>query len=160
VLYRQQRIGLNGQPFDILKLRTMTVGAEHQGAGYEIGHQDSRITRVGQHLRRWSLDELPQLVNVLRGEMALVGPRPTLGYQVEQYTPRQRGRLAMRPGLTGLAQVRGRNALSWEQRIELDLWYVEHWSLHVDVRILLRTPAALLRGEGIYGRDGGVRGLS
>jgi lipopolysaccharide/colanic/teichoic acid biosynthesis glycosyltransferase len=108
-------------------------------------------------LRRFSLDELPQLINVLRGEMSFVGPRPTLGYQVERYTPWQRRRLEVKPGLTGWAQVNGRNAIDWDQRIELDIWYVDHWSLALDLQILLRTPTALVAPEGVYGREGIVR---
>jgi lipopolysaccharide/colanic/teichoic acid biosynthesis glycosyltransferase len=146
VLYRQGRVGLRGEEFELLKLRTMVVGAERQGAGWAVNEGDPRITRVGALLRRLSLDELPQLWNVLRGDMSLVGPRPTLAYQVERYTPRQRRRLEVRPGLTGWAQVNGRAALPWEQRIELDVWYVEHRSPWLDLRILLRTPRALFRG--------------
>ena len=146
VLYRQTRVGKDGEDFELLKLRTMVVGAEKKGAGYAVDAGDSRITRVGRLLRRASIDELPQLWNVLRGEMSLIGPRPTLRYQVETYTERQRLRLAVRPGLTGWAQVNGRATLPWEERIELDLWYVEHCSPRVDLTILLRTPLALFAG--------------
>jgi len=157
-IYRQRRVGLRGAPFDVLKLRTMVDGAEHIGAGLAIAEGDSRITRVGALLRRASLDELPQLVNILRGEMSLIGPRPTLPHQVEQYTPRQRGRLAIKPGITGWAQVNGRTALPWSERIELDLWYIEHRSLRLDARILWRTAAIVLGGEGLYkGATGGWR---
>lgn len=156
VIYRQRRIGRDGQPFDVLKLRTMVSGAEHLGAGMAVAEGDPRITRVGAALRRWSLDELPNLVNVLRGEMALVGPRPTLPAQVEQYTPRQRGRLVVRPGITGWAQVNGRTALPWSERIELDLWYIEHRSTWLDLRVLARTALILLTGHGLYkGETGG-----
>jgi lipopolysaccharide/colanic/teichoic acid biosynthesis glycosyltransferase len=156
VIYRQRRIGHDGRPFEVLKLRTMVSGAERLGAGMAVAEGDPRITRVGAALRRFSLDELPNLVNVLRGEMALVGPRPTLPAQVEQYTPRQRGRLAVRPGITGWAQVNGRTALPWSERIELDLWYVEHRTPWLDLRILARTAMILLTGHGLYkGETGG-----
>jgi lipopolysaccharide/colanic/teichoic acid biosynthesis glycosyltransferase len=156
VLYRQSRVGLGGEEFELLKLRTMVVGAEKQGAGWAVDRGDPRITRAGRLLRRLSLDELPQLWNVLRGEMSVIGPRPTLAYQVEQYTPRQRRRLAVKPGLTGWAQVHGRATVSWAERIELDVWYVEHRSPLVDLRILLRTPAALFGGT-YKGATGGWR---
>jgi lipopolysaccharide/colanic/teichoic acid biosynthesis glycosyltransferase len=155
VFFRQERVGLDGRPFEVLKLRTMIVDAHTQGAGYAVDKGDSRITRVGNLLRRTSLDELPQLWNVLRGEMSLVGPRPTLSYQVEQYSERQRRRLEVRPGLTGWAQVNGRASLSWPERIELDVWYVEHRSLALDLRILLRTASVLLRPGVVYRSDTG-----
>ena len=159
VIYRQRRAGRGGKPFDVLKLRTMVDGAEHVGAGLAVNANDSRITRVGAFLRRSSLDELPNLLNVLRGEMTLIGPRPTLPAQVEQYTDRQRGRLAVKPGITGWAQVNGRASLPWSERIELDLYYVEHRSLSLDLRILLRTPAMVLGGSGLYkGQAGGWEG--
>jgi lipopolysaccharide/colanic/teichoic acid biosynthesis glycosyltransferase len=156
VLYRQTRVGLEGTDFELLKLRTMVVGAESQGAGFAIDQGDRRITRVGRLLRAASVDELPQLWNVLRGEMSLIGPRPTLRYQVEKYSPRQRRRLDVRPGLTGWAQIHGRATLPWEERIELDIWYVEHRSPLVDLKILLRTPLALFRGT-YKGTTGGWR---
>ena len=146
VLYRQTRVGRDGRDFELLKLRTMVVGAERQGAGYAVNEGDPRITRAGRLLRRLSLDELPQLWNVLRGDMSLIGPRPTLRYQVERYDERQRHRLDVRPGLTGWAQVNGRASLPWEDRIELDLWYVQHQSPWLDLRILALTPLALFRG--------------
>ncbi|HEV7161898.1 MAG TPA: sugar transferase [Solirubrobacteraceae bacterium] len=159
VIYRQRRAGLDGHPFEVLKLRTMVDGAEHLGAGLAVNANDSRITRVGALLRRTSLDELPNLVNVLRGEMSLIGPRPTLPVQVEQYTERQRGRLSLRPGITGWAQVNGRASLPWADRIELDLYYIEHRSLALDVRILWRTVAMVLGGSGLYkGAAGGWEG--
>jgi lipopolysaccharide/colanic/teichoic acid biosynthesis glycosyltransferase len=155
-LYRQRRIGRDGRPFDVLKLRTMVDGAESIGAGLAVDENDSRITRVGELLRRTSLDELPNLLNVLRGEMSLIGPRPTVPVQVAQYTPRQRGRLAVKPGITGWAQVNGRAALPWSERIELDLHYIEHRSLALDLRILWRTLAIVVGGEGLYkGQTGG-----
>jgi lipopolysaccharide/colanic/teichoic acid biosynthesis glycosyltransferase len=146
VFYRQQRVGLDGEEFELLKLRTMEVGAETKGAGLAVNEGDPRITRIGRMLRRLSLDELPQLWNVLRGDMSLVGPRPTLAYQVERYTPRQRRRLEVKPGLTGWAQIHGRARLPWEERIELDVWYVEHRSPWLDLKILARTPGALFAG--------------
>jgi lipopolysaccharide/colanic/teichoic acid biosynthesis glycosyltransferase len=159
VLYRQRRVGYEGRDFDLLKLRTMVVGAETQGAGWAVDRGDPRITRVGRVLRRLSLDELPQLWNVVRGDMSLIGPRPTLRYQVDQYTPRQRRRLEIRPGLTGWAQVNGRTKLPWDERIELDLWYVENRSPWLDLKILARTPLALFTGT-YKGRTGGWRPTS
>ena len=155
-IYRQRRIGKDGRPFDMLKLRTMVAGAESIGSGLAVNEGDPRITRVGALLRRFSIDELPNLVNVLRGEMSIVGPRPTVQVQVQQYTERQRGRLAVKPGLTGWAQVNGRASLRWDERIELDLWYIEHRSWRLDLQILLRTARIIAAGEGIYkGRTGG-----
>ena len=159
VIYRQPRAGLHGHVFEVYKLRTMVQGAEHVGAGLAINQDDPRVTRVGELLRRSSLDELPNLWNVLRGEMSLIGPRPTLPVQVEQYSQRQRGRLAVKPGITGWAQVNGRAALPWPERIELDLYYIEHRSLALDVRILWRTLAIVLGGHGLYkGASGGWEG--
>jgi lipopolysaccharide/colanic/teichoic acid biosynthesis glycosyltransferase len=155
-LYRQRRIGRDGRPFDVLKLRTMVAGAERIGAGLAVDENDSRITRVGALLRRTSLDELPNLLNVLRGEMSLIGPRPTVPVQVQGYTSRQRGRLAIKPGITGWAQVNGRAALPWSERIELDLHYIEHRSPALDLQILWRTLAIVLGGSGLYkGQTGG-----
>jgi lipopolysaccharide/colanic/teichoic acid biosynthesis glycosyltransferase len=154
VLYRQMRVGLDGRDFELVKLRTMVVGAEQLGAGYAVNRGDPRITRVGRVLRRLSLDELPQLWNVVRGDMSVVGPRPTLRYQVDQYDERQRHRLDVRPGITGWAQIHGRARLSWAERIELDLWYVENRAPLVDVMILLRTPRALFGGT-YKGESGG-----
>ena len=146
VLYRQTRVGRDGTDFALLKLRTMVVGAETQGAGLAVNRGDSRITPVGRVLRRLSLDELPQLWNVVRGDMSVVGPRPTLRYQVEKYTPRQRRRLEVKPGITGWAQVHGRAGLPWDERIEPDIWYVEHRSPWLDLKILAKTPLALFGG--------------
>jgi lipopolysaccharide/colanic/teichoic acid biosynthesis glycosyltransferase len=155
-IYRQTRAGKDGELFEIYKLRTMDRGAEFTGAGLAIQEGDDRITRIGTFLRRYSLDELPNLWNVIRGEMSIVGPRPTLPVQVEQYTERQRGRLAVKPGITGWAQVNGRASLPWPERIEFDLWYVEHRSLRLDLRILARTARMVVGGEGIYkGERGG-----
>ncbi len=155
-VYRQRRVGRHGRPFDIYKFRTMVAGAEFIGAGLAVQEGDDRITRVGALLRRTSLDELPNLLNVLRGDMSIVGPRPTVPVQVDHYSERQRGRLRVKPGITGWAQVNGRASLPWSQRIELDLFYVEHQSLRLDARILARTPAMLLGRRGIYkGETGG-----
>jgi len=159
VLYRQTRVGRNGADFELLKLRTMVVGAETVGAGLSVNRGDPRITRVGRLLRKLSLDELPQLWNVVRGEMSVIGPRPTLRYQVEQYDERQRQRLDVKPGITGWAQVNGRAELPWADRIELDVWYVEHRSPRLDLRILARTPRALFGGT-YKGETGGWRSES
>ncbi|HZB23408.1 MAG TPA: sugar transferase [Gaiellaceae bacterium] len=159
ILYRQTRVGHLGRDFELLKLRSMVVGAEAQGAGYAVNTGDPRITRVGRMLRRLSLDELPQLWNVLRGDMSVVGPRPTLRYQVEQYTPHQLRRLDVKPGLTGWAQVHGRASLPWSERIELDVWYVDHRSAWLDLKILARTPRALFRGT-YKGQTGGWTGTN
>ncbi len=156
VFYRQTRVGRDGEDFDLVKLRTMIVGAEREGAGFAVDAGDRRITRVGRLLRRTSVDELPQLWNVLRGEMSLIGPRPTLRYQVDTYTSHQRRRLDVRPGLTGWAQVNGRATLPWAERIELDVWYVDHRSPLVDLKILLKTPLALFGGT-YRGAAGGWR---
>lgn len=144
VLFRQMRIGLMGRPFELLKFRTMVAGAAEMGTGVLVLKNDPRVTRVGKLLRATSLDELPQLWNVLRGEMSLVGPRPTLAYQVRQYDAFQRRRLRLRPGLTGLAQVRGRKSLSWEDRIRLDVEYLERVSFRLDLTILLATVKVVL----------------
>jgi len=157
VLYRQTRVGKDGEDFEVLKLRSMVVGAERLGAGYAVDRGDARITRVGRILRRTSIDELPQLWNILRGDMSVIGPRPTLRYQVEQYDTNQRRRLDVRPGLTGWAQIHGRASLPWAERIELDVWYVDHRSPRIDLEILLRTPLALFRGT-YRGATGGWRG--
>ncbi len=157
-VYRQRRVGRHGEPFDLFKLRTMVAGAESLGSGLAVNEGDPRITRVGAVLRRLSIDELPNLVNVLRGDMAIIGPRPTVPVQVERYTERQRGRLSIRPGITGWAQVNGRASLPWSERIELDLFYIEHRSWRLDLEILVRTVRLLLSGEGTYkGQTGGWR---
>jgi lipopolysaccharide/colanic/teichoic acid biosynthesis glycosyltransferase len=153
VFYRQRRVGRGGRPFELWKLRTMVRGAETLGAGIYVLEGDARITRVGRLLRRYSLDELPNLVNVLRGEMAVVGPRPTVQEQVDRYTDRQRLRLEVKPGITGWAQINGRTSLPWPERIELDVWYVEHRSLRLDLRILARTARMLATGHGLYSED-------
>jgi lipopolysaccharide/colanic/teichoic acid biosynthesis glycosyltransferase len=153
VFYRQRRVGLGGAPFELWKLRTMVPGAEAMGAGIYVVEGDSRITRTGRVLRRFSLDELPNLINVVRGEMAIVGPRPTVQEQVDRYTDRQRRRLEVKPGITGWAQINGRTSLPWPERIELDVWYVEHRSLRLDLRILVRTVRLLATGHGLYSDD-------
>jgi lipopolysaccharide/colanic/teichoic acid biosynthesis glycosyltransferase len=150
VFYRQRRVGRAGEPFELWKLRTMVQGAESMGAGVYVVEGDARITRVGRVLRRFSLDELPNLVNVIKGEMAVVGPRPTVQEQVDRYSERQRRRLEVRPGITGWAQVKGRASLPWPERIELDVWYVEHRSLSLDLRILAKTVRLLATGHGLY----------
>jgi lipopolysaccharide/colanic/teichoic acid biosynthesis glycosyltransferase len=149
-IYRQRRVGLDGEEFELYKLRTMVEGSDPVGIGEPIAEGDPRVTRVGALLRRWSLDEVPNLVNVLRGEMAIVGPRPTIQAQVERYTPRQRRRLEVKPGITGWAQVNGRVALTWDERIELDVWYVDHRSPRLDMQVLARTLRLLVTGRGLY----------
>ena len=157
-IYRQRRVGRDGHEFDVLKLRTMVSGAEHMGSGIVVDEGDTRITRTGAILRRASIDELPNLVNVIKGEMSLVGPRPTIQVQVDQYTERQRRRLDVKPGLTGWAQVNGRATLPWSERIELDLWYLEHASLRLDLKILALSARMAVTGHGLYrGETGGWR---
>jgi lipopolysaccharide/colanic/teichoic acid biosynthesis glycosyltransferase len=151
VIYRQHRVGKDGRRFEVYKLRTMRPGADPVGVGTPVLEDDPRVTRVGRVLRRVSLDEIPNLVNVLRGELAIVGPRPTLAAQVDLYTERQRRRLEVKPGITGWAQVNGRAGIPWEERIELDIWYVDNRSLALDLRILGRTARLLLTGHGLYG---------
>jgi lipopolysaccharide/colanic/teichoic acid biosynthesis glycosyltransferase len=153
VFYRQRRVGKDGRPFEVWKLRTMVPGAESMGAGIYVVEGDPRITRVGRLLRRFSLDELPNLVNVLKGDMAMVGPRPTVQEQVDRYTERQRRRLEVKPGITGWAQINGRTSLPWPERIELDVWYVENRSMRLDLRILARTARMLASGRGLYSED-------
>ena len=155
VFFRQERAGKDGRPFRVWKFRTMVVGAIRQGLGVTVARDDERITRVGRFLRSFGIDELPQLLNVLTGEMSLVGPRPTFLYHVKYYDAEQRKRLLMKPGITSLAVVSGRNALSWEERIKLDVWYVEHWSLGLDLRTLLATLwVVLVTRRGVYAEDG------
>jgi lipopolysaccharide/colanic/teichoic acid biosynthesis glycosyltransferase len=157
-VYRQRRVGLGGRPFELYKLRTMVRGAETMGKGLAVDEGDDRITRLGAWLRRTSFDEVPNLVNVLRGHMSLVGPRPTVQVQVDRYSDRQRRRLDALPGITGWAQVNGRASLPWHERIELDLWYIEHASLRLDLRILVRTARMAVTGAGLYrGETGGWR---
>ena len=159
VFYVQERVGKCDKPFRCFKFRTMVVGAEQQGLGLEVAQDDVRITRIGWFLRRWTLDEMPQLWNVFLGEMSIVGPRPTVASQVARYTPGQRRRLEVRPGMAGWAFIHGRNRLPWSQRIELDVWYVDHWSFGLDLRILFKAFVLLFRRAGVYGDDGAVHGL-
>jgi undecaprenyl phosphate N,N'-diacetylbacillosamine 1-phosphate transferase len=154
VFFRQERIGKDGKPFMSYKFRSMIDKAVTRGLGLNVAVDDDRITRVGKFLRNTSLDELPQLFNVLKGEMSIVGPRPTLGYQVEQYDAEQWRRLLVKPGITGWAQINGRNAIPWEDRIKLDVWYIDNWSLWLDVKILGRTFKTVLKREGLYGPEG------
>jgi len=154
VLYIQDRVGKDGKIFRCYKFRTMVVGAEKMGAG--VAQNDPRVTRVGRFLRHWTLDELPQLINVLKGEMSIVGPRPTLLTQVALYGSKERRRLEVKPGMAGWAWIHGRNRIPWRERIELDIWYVDHWSIWLDFLILMRSFGLLLRREGLYGEGGGT----
>lgn len=159
VLYVQDRMSKDGKVFRCYKFRTMVMGAENEGLGLEVSRGDPRITRVGQFLRRWTLDEIPQLFNVLKGDMSIVGPRPTVPSQVARYTPWQRHRLDVKPGMAGWAWIHGRNNPPWAKRIELDIWYVDHWSLWLDFYILFKAFLMLFRREGLYGVDGVARDL-
>jgi|LSQX01.2.fsa_nt_gb lipopolysaccharide/colanic/teichoic acid biosynthesis glycosyltransferase len=156
VLFAQQRVGLKGKPFRILKFRSMIPNAVNVGLGLRTSEDDPRVTRVGKFMREYHLDELPQLINVLKGDMSIVGPRPTILSQVETYTPFERRRLEVRPGITGLAQVSGNNELSWEERIKLDVYYVDNMSFLMDLKIILRTFSTVANREGLYGEDGMV----
>ena len=157
VFYAQNRVGRNGKVFRCFKFRTMVVGAENEGLGLEVAQDDDRITRVGQLLRNWTFDEVPQLFNVLKGDMSIVGPRPTVPEQVARYTARDRRRLETRPGMAGWAWIHGRNSIPWRERIDLDIWYVDNWSLALDARILWKSGVLLLRRKGVYGADGVAR---
>lgn len=150
VFFVQERVGRGEKLFNVYKFRTMLPNAEKTGAGYNIEKNDARITKIGKILRRWCMDELPQLFNVLKGDMSLVGPRPTLKYQVDEYTPYQKRRLEVKPGMTGWAQVNGRNLLSWDDRIKLDVYYIDHYSLLFDIKIMLKTFKLLLSSRGVY----------
>ena len=150
IFFSQERAGRDGRIFRVIKFRSMVVDAAKKGAGIFVEEDDPRITRVGKVLRNYSLDELPQLINVFKGEMSLVGPRPTLPYQVERYNERQWRRLLARPGITGWAQVNGRSALTWPERIELDVWYVDNMSFWLDMRILVKTILVVLGKQGLY----------
>lgn len=155
VFFFQERIGKDGKPFFPFKFRTMVVGAINKGLGVTVSENDDRITSIGKYLRKWGLDELPQLLNVFLGDMSLVGPRPTLRYQVEKYNEFEKKRLLLRPGLAGWALIHGRNSLSWEERIKYDVWYVEHWSLWLDIVIMFKTVYLIfIKQEGVYGKDG------
>jgi len=159
VLYVQDRAGKDGKTFRCYKFRTMIVGAENKGLGLEVAKDDPRITPVGRFLRHWTLDEVPQLFNVLKGDMSIVGPRPTVPSQVARYTPWQRRRLEVKPGMAGWAWIHGRNSIPWRERIELDIWYVDHWSLRLDLHILLKAFLLLFRREGLHDVDGVVHDL-
>ena len=159
IFFRYERVGKDGKLFFPFKFRTMKEGAIKEGLGYNVAEDDERVTKIGKFLRKWGIDELPQLINVLRGEMSLIGPRPTFRYQVEKYNDFQKKRLLIKPGITGWALIHGRNLLSWEERIKYDVWYVENWSLWLDFRILLATLNLIfIKREGIYGK-GGVNDL-
>src|SRR3989344_5445053 len=155
IFFKQERMGKNGRPFYPFKFRTMVEGAVHKGLGYTVSNNDERITKIGALLRKYGIDELPQLINVLKGEMSIVGPRPTLRYQVEKYNDFEKKRLLVLPGLAGLALIHGRNSLSWEERIKYDVWYVEHWSLWLDIKIIFKTFYLIfIKQEGVYGKGG------
>ncbi len=157
VFFTQERAGKDGKIFKAYKFRTMVENAEKIGLGYEVAKNDGRITRIGKHLR-WGIDELPQLINVFRGEMSLVGPRPALPHQVERYSKEEKRRLEVKPGITGWALVNGRNILTWPERIKLDIWYIDHWSIWLDLKILFKTIwVVIFTREGIYGKDGITR---
>ena len=154
IFYIDQRVGKNGKTFKLYKFRSMIVGADKIGLGRTAAQDDPRITSVGRFLRNYALDELPQFINILKGDMSIVGPRPGIPAQARRYDVFQRRRLEVRPGMTGWAWIRGRNNLPWEERIKLDVWYVDHWSFWLDLYILVRSPLMLLRREGVYGKDG------
>jgi lipopolysaccharide/colanic/teichoic acid biosynthesis glycosyltransferase len=161
VFYRQRRAGRGGEPFNMVKFRTMVDGAEHMGLGFEVAQNDSRITKVGSLLRVWSIDELPQLFNILKGEMSIVGPRPARMDQIEMFTPEERKRMLVKPGLTGWAQVNGRNLVTWKERIQLDLWYVAHESFWLNLKIVFKTVwVAFIARSGQHGPEGVTRDYS
>lgn len=149
VFFVQERVGKDGKTFKAYKLRTMLDKAEKIGLGYDIEKNDFRITRVGKYLR-CGIDELPQLINVFKGEMSLVGPRPTLLYQVNQYTNWEKQRLKMKPGITGWALINGRNSISWQEKIKLDIWYIRHFSLYLDIIILIKTLFVVAKSKNLY----------
>lgn len=155
IFFKQERIGKDGKSFYPFKFRTMIEGAINKGLGYTVSSNDERITKIGKFLRKWGIDEFPQLINVLKGEMSLVGPRPTLRYQVEKYNDFEKKRLLVKPGLAGWALIHGRNSLSWEERIAYDVWYVQHWSLWLDINIIFKTFYLIfIKQEGVYGKNG------
>ena len=154
IFFVQERVGRNGQLFQMYKFRSMVVDAEKKGAGIFVSSDDERITRIGKFIRKTSIDELPQLINVLKGEMSIVGPRPTLEYQVKRYNERQKRRLLVKPGITGWAQINGRNNMTWPEKIELDLWYIEHWNIGLDFKIIGRSIWSVLKRQGIYSEEG------
>ncbi len=147
VLFRQKRLGLNGCVFEMYKFRSMVVDAEHTGSGVYSGKGDARVTKLGKILRATSIDELPQLVNILRGEMSFIGPRPPLTYHpwpIEEYSPEQLRMFEVRPGITGWAQINGRKGVMWPKRIEMNIWYVDHVSAKLDLKILFMTVIKVL----------------
>jgi len=154
VFFIQERVGKDGKLFRMYKFRSMVTGAEQKGAGVIVSAEDKRITKIGRFIRKTSIDELPQLINVLKGEMSIVGPRPTLEYQVKRYNERQRRRLSVKPGITGWAQINGRNTMTWPEKIELDLWYIDHWSIGLDFKIIGKSIWSVLKREGIYSEEG------
>ncbi|MFH1454647.1 MAG: sugar transferase [Armatimonadota bacterium] len=153
VLFIQERVGKDKKPFNLYKFRTMVPGAEKKGLGFEVKEEDERITPTGKFLRRWCIDELPQLFNVLKGDMSIVGPRPTLRYQVDNYTARQIRRLEVKPGMTGLAQVSGRNILTWDEKINYDIEYIDNYSLWLDIKIMFLTFKLFAKPEWVYGKE-------
>ncbi|MFH1395274.1 MAG: exopolysaccharide biosynthesis polyprenyl glycosylphosphotransferase [Candidatus Omnitrophota bacterium] len=157
VFFTFTRVGKSGKKFSAYKFRSMVQNAAKIGAGIEIVKNDPRITKIGKFLRAWSLDELPQLLNVIKGEMSWVGPRPALPHQVEKYSEFEKNRFLVKPGITGWAQINGRNLISWPERIKLDVWYIENWSLFLDIKILFMTPKVVLSKEGLYGKEGAVK---
>jgi lipopolysaccharide/colanic/teichoic acid biosynthesis glycosyltransferase len=158
IFFMQDRVGEDGKIFKVYKFRTMVLNAEKIGLGYAVKKDDPRITRIGKHLRLTGIDELPQILNVLKGEMSLVGPRPTLLYQVKQYSAWEKRRLEMKPGITSLMIISGHNTLSWPEKIKTDIWYIDHWSLWLDLKILFKTIwVVIFTREGIYGKDGVTR---
>ncbi len=155
VFFKQERGGKNGKLFKILKFRTMVENAEKIGSGYKVTQNDQRITRLGKFLREWSIDEFPQLINILRGEMSFVGPRPALKYQIEKYNDFQKKRLLVKSGIVSSVDIwGGRKTLFWEERFKYDVWYVEHWSLWLDLKIIFLTPFVVFSRKGVYGKEG------
>jgi len=153
-LFKQERVGKDGKLFKIYKFRTMVDNAVNIEHGFGLEENDPRIAFIGKFLRKWSLDELPQLINVIKGEMSIIGPRPTLQYQVKQYNEFQKKRLLMKPGITGWAQVNGRNSLTWEERINFDVLYVECYTLWLDLEIFIKTIMVTILRKGLYGKSG------
>jgi len=156
VFFRHERLGKNGVLYSPFKFRTMVQGAMEKGLKDTVAVNDERITRVGAFLRKWGIDELPQLLNVLKGEMSIVGPRPAFQYHFDRYSENERQRLSVKPGIVGLALIKGRNRITWKKRIEYDIWYVNHWSLWLDLKIMVQSIYTILvKQEGEYG-EGGV----
>ncbi|MDO8586160.1 MAG: sugar transferase [Armatimonadota bacterium] len=157
VFFRQKRLGYRGRMFSIFKFRTMIPNAASVGAGLPTFDGDPRVTKVGRVLRKRRLDELPQLFNVLLGQMSLVGPRPLMPDYLESYSQRDKKRMLMPPGMTGWQQVHGGATHNWLERIESDIWYVEHWTPWLDILVLLKTPAVVFKADTVYGKDGWQR---